>query len=330
MRKRDLLRHAVLAGIAYLATSASSEVLAQAGPASPTRPVTIVAAFPPGGTVDLLARMMAPKLGELWSQPVVVENRAGASGIVGSQTVASAAPDGHTLMVIPITHVTNASLHRSLPFDPLKDFTPITLLAAQPIMLVANNAQPIRTVQDLITLAREKPGRLNCGSGGNGTSQHLACELFKSMAGVDITHVPYRGNAAAMTDVISGQIELLFDQMATAVPHVRDGRVRAIAVTTAQRSPAMPEIPTVAESGIPGYETTAWFGLVGPARMPQSLVGRIQQDVAKVLAQPDISERLSAQGLTLVANTPEQFGEFLGSELTKWADVIRKSGARVD
>jgi tripartite-type tricarboxylate transporter receptor subunit TctC len=280
--------------------------------------------------VDLLARVLGPKLSELWRQPVVVENRPGASGIVGSQAVAAAAPDGHTLMVIPITHVTNASLHRSLPFDPLADFTPVTLIASQPIMLVANREQPIRSVGDLIARARANPGRLHCGSGGNGTSQHLACELFKSIAGVDIAHVPYRGNAAAMTDVIGGQIELLFDQMATAVPHVRDGRVRAVAVSTAQRSPAMPEVPTIAESGVPGYETTAWFGLVGPARMPPELAARIQTDVARVLESPEVRERLADQGLTLVGNRPAEFGAFLEAELRKWAEVIRQSGARLD
>jgi tripartite-type tricarboxylate transporter receptor subunit TctC len=296
----------------------------------PARPVTLVAGFPPGGTVDLLARILAQQLTETWGQPVVVENRPGGSGMVASQAVAAAAPDGHTLMVVPITHVTNASLIARLPYDPVADFTAVTLLAEQPIMLVVNNALPARSVPDLVALARARPGRLNCGSGGNGTSQHLACELFKVMAGVDIAHVPYRGNAAAMTDVISGQIELLFDQMATAVPHVRDGRVRALAVTSAQRAPAMPEVPTVAEAGVPGYETTAWFGLVGPARMPPDLGRRIQSDVAATLAARDVRVRLADQGLTLIASSPEQFGTFLSAEMTRWADVVRKSGARAE
>jgi tripartite-type tricarboxylate transporter receptor subunit TctC len=296
----------------------------------PARQVTIVAGFPPGGTVDLLARILAQQLTEAWGQPVVVENRPGGSGAVASQAVAAAAPDGHTLMVVPITHVTNASLIARLPYDPIADFTAVTLLAEQPMMLVVNNGLPARSVSDLVTLAKARPGRLNCGSGGNGTSQHLACELFKVTAGVDIAHVPYRGNAAAMTDVISGQIELLFDQMATAVPHVRDGRVRALAVTSARRAPAMPEVPTVAEAGVPGYETTAWFGLVGPARMPPDLTRRIQSDVAAALAAREVRDRLADQGLTMVASSPEQFGAFLSAEMARWAEVIRKSGARAD
>jgi tripartite-type tricarboxylate transporter receptor subunit TctC len=323
-------RLAVLAGIASLTGLVGPGIASAAGSNFPSRTVTIVAAFPPGGTVDLLARVLAPKLSEAWGQPVVVENRPGGSGIVGSQTVTAAAPDGHTLMLIPITHVTNASLLRSLPFDPIKDFTPITLIASQPMMLVVNQSSPIRSVGDLISEARSRPGRLNCGSGGNGTSQHLACELFKSMTQVDITHVPYRGNAAAMTDVISGQIQLLFDQMATAVPHVRDGRVRALAVTTEQRSLAMPQVPTVAETGVPGYETTAWFGMVGPARMPAELASQIQTSIAQALSLPDVKALLAAQGLTLVGSSPDEFASTLVAELHKWAKVIKASGARAD
>lgn len=296
----------------------------------PSKQVTIVAAFPPGGTVDLLARVLGQKLSEDWKQPVIVENRAGASGIVGTQYVAKSAPDGYTLLVIPITHVTNASLFSKLPFDPLADFTPISLIASQPIMLVANRSLLFSSVSDLITYAKANPGKLNCGSGGNGTSQHLACELFKSMAKVDIRHVPYKGNAAAMTDVISGQIELLFDQMATAVPHVRGGKVKALAVSTRSRSPAMPNIPTIDESGIPGYETSAWFGLIGPAGMPKEIVDKIQHDFAHVLADPQIKERLSGQGLTLIGGKQQEFKTFLGEELDKWAKVVKESGARID
>jgi tripartite-type tricarboxylate transporter receptor subunit TctC len=296
----------------------------------PGKQITIVAAFPPGGTVDMLARILGQKLSEDWKQPVIVENRPGASGIVGTQYVAKAAPDGYTLLVIPITHVTNASLFSKLPFDPLADFTPVSLIASQPILLVANKSAPFNSSNELITYARSNPGKLNCGSGGNGTSQHLACELFKSMAKVDIRHVPYKGNAAAMTDVISGQIELLFDQMATAVPHVRGGKVKALAVSTRSRSPAMPDVPTVDESGIPGYETTAWFGLIGPAGMPKEIVDKIQQELAHALADPKIKERLSGQGLTLIGGKPQEFKTFLGEELDKWAKVVKESGAKID
>lgn len=319
-----------LASIAALSLGLSVSAAAQSTYPYPHKSVTIVAAFPPGGTVDLLARTLGQKLAEDWKQPVLVENRPGASGIIGSQLVAKAAPDGHMLMVVPITHVTNATLYTKLPFDPIADFTPISLLASQPIMLVVNPSLPVSSVGDVISFAKANPGKLNCGSGGNGTSQHLACELFKSMTQVDIKHIPYKGNAAAMTDVIGGQIELLFDQMATAVPHVKGGRVKPIAVTTLTRSPAMPSIPTVAESGVPGYETVAWFGVVGPPGMPREVVARIQSGFAKALAQPDVKEKLGSQGLTLVGGTSDDFGVFLKSELGKWAKVIKESGARLD
>lgn len=296
----------------------------------PSRQLTIVAAYPPGGTVDLLARTLAQKLAEAWKQPVIVENRPGASGIIGSQVVQKAAPDGYTLMVVPITHVTNAHLYSKLPFDPIADFTPIMMLASSPVMLVVNSKFPASNVAELVAQAKANPGKFNCGSGGNGTSQHLACELFKSMAKIDIRHIPYKGNAAAMTDVIGGQIEMLFDQMATAVPHVKGGKVRALAVTTAARSPAMNNVPTIAEGGVAGYEMSAWFGLVGPVGMPQDLTARIQAEFARALLLPDVKERLSSQGLDLTPGTPEQFSATLKSELVKWAKVIKESGARLD
>jgi tripartite-type tricarboxylate transporter receptor subunit TctC len=319
----------VFRAISAAALGLGCAALAQ-GQGFPAKQVTIVAAYPPGGTVDLLARTLAQKLTESWKQPVIVENRPGASGIIGSQVVAKAAADGYTLMVIPITHVTNAHLYSKLPFDPIADFTAITLLASQPVMLVTNLKFPASNVAEMLAQTRANPGKFNCGSGGNGTSQHLACELFKSMAKVDIRHIPYKGNAAAMTDVIGGQIEMLFDQMATAVPHVKGGKVRALGVTTAARSAAMPNVPTIAEAGVPGYEMSAWFGLVGPPGMPHELVMRIQADFARALLAPDVKERLSSQGLDLTPGTPEQFSAFLKSELVKWAKVIKESGARLD
>jgi tripartite-type tricarboxylate transporter receptor subunit TctC len=323
-------RLSCLAKLALIAALSTVFAIGAVAQSYPSKQITIIAAFPPGGTVDLLARTLGYKLSDDWKRPVIVENRAGASGIIGSQVVAKAAPDGYTLLIIPITHVTNASLYDKLPFDPIRDFTPISLLASQPLMLVVNESLPIKTTNDLINYAKAYPGKLNCGSGGNGTSQHLACELFKSMAHVDIKHIPYKGNAAAMTDVIGGQIEILFDQMATAVPHVKAGKVKALAVTTEKRSTAMPNIPTIAESGVPGYEATAWFGVVGPAGMPKELVGRIQSEFGRVLALPDVKERLSSQGLDLIGSTPDEFGALLKSELGKWAKVIKESGARLD
>lgn len=319
---------ATLASITALCLGASSAALAQA--AYPTKPVTIIAAFPPGGTVDLLARVLGQKLTEEWKQPVIVDNRPGASGIVGSQHVAKASPDGYTLMVVPITHVTNSSLFKKVPYDPITDFTPISMLATSPIMLVVKNDFKAKNVGELAAMAKAKPGMLNCGSGGNGTSQHLACELFKTMTQVDIKHVAYKGNAAAMTDVMGGQIEMLFDQMATAVPHVKGGRVRALGVSTAKRSPAMPNVPTVAESGVPGYEVNAWFGIVGPPGMPKDVIERIHASLRNALALPDVQKQLGDQGLELVGSSPEDFRNTLKSDLVKWADVIKQAGVRID
>ena len=318
----------LFATAAALWLSATAPVLAE--PAYPTKPVTIIAAYPPGGTVDLLSRVLSQKLGEEWKQTVLVENRAGASGIIGSQFVAKAQASGYTLMVVPITHVTNSSLFAKVPYDPIEDFTPISMLAASPLMLVTSNSFPAKNVAELVAQAKANPGRFNCSSGGNGTSQHLACELFKDTAKVNIKHVPYKGNAAAMTDVIAGQVEMLFDQMATAVPHVKSGRVRALAVTTAKRSAAMPEVPTVAESGFPGFDATAWFGIVGPRGMPKDVVDTINASLRKVLARAEVKKQLGEQGLELTPSSPEEFRITLKSEMTKWASVIKEAGIKLE
>lgn len=318
----------ILAPIAALCVGAAAPALAQS--AFPGKTVTIVAAYPPGGTVDLLSRVLGQKLGEDWKQTVIVENKPGASGIIGSQFVARSPADGYTLMVVPITHVTNSSLFAKVPYDPIEDFTPISMLAASPLILVTNNSFPTKNVSEFVELAKANPGRYNCGSGGNGTSQHLACELFKSVAKVDIKHVPYKGNAAAMTDVIGGQIESLFDQMATAVPHVKAGKVRPLAVTTAKRSPAMPEVPTVGESGFPGAEASAWFGIVGPKGMPKDVVDRINASLRKALARPEVQKQLGEQGLELIPSSPEEFRNTLKSEMGKWASVIKQAGVKLE
>lgn len=318
-----------LAPVLALSLCAVAPVVAQQ-PAFPNKQVTVVAAFPPGGTVDLLSRLLGQKLSEDWKQPVIVENRPGASGIVGSQHVARSPADGYTLMVVPITHVTNSSLFSKVPYDPIEDFTPISMLAASPLMLVVQSNSPLKSVNDLVAQAKEKPGSLNCGSGGNGTSQHLACELFKHVAKVDIKHVPYKGNAAAMTDVIGGQIETLFDQMATAVPHVRAGKVRALAVTTAKRSPAMPDVPAISESALKGAEATAWFGIIGPKGMPADVVSRINTSLRQALARPEVQKQLGAQGLELTPSSPDEFRNTMKSEMAKWGSVIKAAGIRID
>lgn len=296
----------------------------------PSKNVTVVVPFPPGGTADQLARALGHKFTEDWKQSVIVENRPGASGIIGSQYVSKASPDGYTLVLIPMTHVTNASLYKKLPFDPLADFTPISLIAESPVILVVNKSLPVNSVGELIAYAKANPGKLNCGSAGNGTSQHLGCELFKSMAKVDIRHVSYKGNAAAMTDLIGGQIEVMFDQMATAVPHVQAGKVKALGVSTLKRSAVLPTVPTIDEAGLPGYEMSAWFGLAGPAKMPADVVGKIQSSIVQALVQRDVNAQLSSLGLTLIGGPPNEFKMFLGTELGKWAKVVKESGTHIE
>jgi tripartite-type tricarboxylate transporter receptor subunit TctC len=325
MKLSSRITHVTLA--AALALGLTSVALADN---YPSKNVTIVVPFPPGGTADQLARALGHKLSEDWKQSVIVENRPGASGIVGSQFVSKSSPDGYTLVLIPMTHVTNASLYKKLPFDPLADFTPISLIAESPVILVVNKSLPVNSVGDLIAYAKANPGKLNCGSAGNGTSQHLGCELFKSMAKVDIRHVSYKGNAAAMTDVIGGQIELMFDQMATAVPHVQAGKVKALGVSTLKRSAVLPTVPTIDEAGLSGYEMSAWFGLAGPAKMPTDVVAKIQSSLVQAIAQRDVNAQLSSFGLTLIGGPSNEFKVFLGTELGKWAKVVKDSGTQIE
>lgn len=318
---------------AGLAVVAAFSVNVAAGPMAdgyPNKPVRFIAPYPPGGTVEILARALGQKMSETWGRPVIVDNRPGASGIIGSQLAAKASPDGYTLLMVPVTHVTNASLYKNLPFDPIKDFTPLSLVGSQPLMLVVNPSLPVKSVRDLIALARSKPGQLNYGSSGNGTSQHLATELFKSMTNVNLVHVPYKGSAAALTDVIAGQLSLMFPQMATAIGFSKAGRLKPLAVTSAKRSPAMPDLPTVAEAGVPGYESTAWFCALGPAGMPKDIVSKINAEIVKIVNTSDLRDRMSTQGVELIGTTPTETGAFLKSELAKYSKLINQIGVRLD
>lgn len=296
----------------------------------PKKPVTIVASAAPGGGVDLITRAIARALSDEWKQPVVVENKAGASGMIGSEQVMRAPPDGYTLLTVSLSHATNPSLYRKMPYDTMADFTPISLIAKLPIALVVNKALPVNTLTELIAYAKANPSRLNCGSGGNGTSQHLSCELFKNLAHVQIQHVPYRGVAAAGVDVIGGRIEMMFDQISFAEKNVRAGNVKALAVTTPARSPLMPELPTMSEAGVPGYEAVTWFGLLGPGKMPPALAAKIQSDMAAAMNRPEIRQILAAQNFDLVYSTPKAFGDFLTAEMTKWDKVIKQAGIQPD
>jgi tripartite-type tricarboxylate transporter receptor subunit TctC len=305
--------------------------LLAAGQAYPSRPIRLVVPFPAAGTTDLLARAMAQKLSEALGQQVVVDNHPGAGGNIGSDIVAKAAPDGYTLLMGTVgTHAINVSLYAKMPYDAVKDFVPIVLVAGVPNVLVVNPALPVKTVADLIKLAKDKPGAINFASSGNGTSIHLSGELFKSLTGVQMTHVPYKGSAPALTDLIGGQVQIMFDNLPSALPHIKAGKLRAIAVTSTKRAPALPDLPTIAESGVPGFEASSWFGVLAPAGTPREVVLRINAEANKALQAGDMKEKLLGQGAEAVGNSPEFFADYIKSETVKWAKVVKDSGAKVD
>ncbi|HOZ65409.1 MAG TPA: tripartite tricarboxylate transporter substrate binding protein [Burkholderiaceae bacterium] len=302
----------------------------------PTKPVKIVVPFAPGGTTDILARAVAPELSKAFGQTFVVENRAGAGGNVGSDIVAKSPADGYTLLMGTVgTHAINKSLYSKMPYDPQKDFAPITLVAGVPNVMVMNTETAARlginTVPDFIKFARANPGKLNMASSGNGTSIHLAGELFKSMTGVFMTHIPYTGSGPAMMGMVSGQVDVMFDNLPSAMPQIKGGKLKAFAVTSSQRSGAMPELPTVEEAGqLKGFEASSWFGLLAPAGTPVDVVNRLQQETAKALNSPAMKEKLLAQGAIPSGNTPTEFAKLIEAEIKKWAPVVKASGAKVD
>ncbi len=302
----------------------------------PTKPVRIVVPFAPGGTTDLLARAVAPDLSKAFGQPFIVDNRAGAGGNVGAEMVGKAPGDGYTLLMGTVgTHGINTSLYSKLPYDPVKDFVPITLVAGVPNVMVMNAEKAktlgIQNVRDFIQYAKANPGKLNMASSGNGTSIHLAGELFKSMSGTFMLHIPYRGSGPALLDMVSGNMDVMFDNLPSSMPQIKAGKLKALAVTSAQRSAALPDVPTIEEAGgLKGFDATSWFGLLAPAGTPPEVVNRLQQEVAKALNTPAIKERLLAQGAIPSGNTPQEFARFIDSEIRKWAVVVKASGAKVD
>jgi tripartite-type tricarboxylate transporter receptor subunit TctC len=319
-----------------LAGSAGLPAISPAQTAWPTRPVRIVVPFPPGGTTDILARALAPELGRAFGQTFIVDNKPGAGGNVGADLVAKSPPDGYTLLMGTVgTHGINQSLFPKMPYDPIKDFAPITLVAGVPNVLVMNPAKAealkINSVPDLIRYAKANPGKLNMASSGNGTSIHLSGELFKAMTGTFMLHFPYRGSGPALLDLIGGTMDLMFDNLPSALPQIRAGKLKALAVTSAQRSAAVPDLPTIAEAGpLPGFDASSWFGLLAPAGTPSDIVNRIQQECAKALGTPALKERLLSQGAIPSGSTPAQFAGFIASETKKWARVVKVSGAKVD
>jgi tripartite-type tricarboxylate transporter receptor subunit TctC len=299
--------------------------------AYPTKPIRLVVPFPAAGTTDILAREVAQRLSVSFGQSVIVDNRPGAAGNIGSDLVAKSAPDGYTLLMGTVgTHAINPSLYTKMPYDHVKDFVPIVLVAGVPNVLEVTPSLPVNSVADLIKLAKERPGQLNFASSGSGTSIHLSGELFKTMAGVDMMHVPYKGSAPAITDLMGGQVQLMFDNLPSSLAQIKAGKLRAIAVTSAQRAPALPNIPTIAESGLPGFEASSWFGLLAPAGTPAAIVARINADVNQWLQSAEANEKLLAQGAVPAGGTPEQFAAHIRAETEKWAKVVKVSGAKVD
>ena len=333
-RRRPLvaaLTALTLAPLAALPLSAAAQ-------AWPSKPVRIVVPFPPAGSTDILARALAPVLQRAFGQPFVVENKPGAGGNIGAAEVAKAAPDGHTLLMGTVgTHAINPALYAKMPYDHVRDFVPVTLVAGVPNVLVLNpgiaQRYSIASVADLARAARANPDKLTFASSGNGTSIHLSGELFKALTGTQMVHSPYRGSGPALLDLMGGNVDLMFDNLPSAMPHIKSGKLLALAVTSAARSSALPELPTVAEAGgaaLASFEASSWFGLLAPAGTPMDIVNRIQQETAKALATPAMRERLQSQGAIPSGNTPTEFARLIDAETRKWAPVVKASGAKVD
>jgi tripartite-type tricarboxylate transporter receptor subunit TctC len=290
-----------------------------------------VVPFPPGGPLDAVGRAIAQKLTEAWGQSVVVDNRPGAGGNIGADVVAKSPPDGYTVVMGALsTHAVNPSLYPTMPYDAVKDFAPITLVAVTPNVLVVNPSLPVNSVQELVAYAKARPGKLSFGSGSNGSAGHLAGELFKVDAGVDMVHIPFKGGAPATQALLAGDTQLMFDNLANAMPQVKAGKLRALAVTTAQRSKLAPELPTMAEAGLRGFDISTWFGLLAPAGTPPDVIARWNADVTRILEAPDMRERLAGQGAEAAPTTPAAFAQFIAAELAKYARIVKASGAKVD
>ncbi|MGE5523584.1 MAG: tripartite tricarboxylate transporter substrate binding protein [Rhodospirillaceae bacterium] len=295
----------------------------------PSKPIRLVVPFTPGGSTDILARVIGQKLTEAWGKQVVIDNRPGAGGNIGVDLVAKSPADGYTLVMGHIgTFGVNPTLYPKLPYDPIKDFQPITLVALVPNMLSVNPALPAKSVKELVALAKAKPGTINFGSGGNGSAAHLAGEYFKLMTKTEITHIPYRGTSPAVTDLIAGQIQMMITGVPPTLTFAKSGKLRALAVATSKRLPLLPDLPTIAEAGVPGYEATQWYGVLAPAGTPKPIVAKLNAEMAKAIKGPDVREKLAADAAEPVGNSPEEFGAFIKKEIARWAPVVKASGAR--
>lgn len=315
----------------FFSTAISVAVLpASAASLYPAKPIKLVVPFSPGGAADSMARALSEKLSINLGQTVIVENKPGAGTMIASESVARSAPDGYTLLLAASSLTINPALYPKVPFDAVKDFAPVILAVSPVHVLVVRNDLPVKSVAELIKLAKDKPNGLNYGSVGNGTSTHLEMELFKSMSGTQLLHVPYKGSSPALTDMMGGQLQVMFDAAASAMPHVQSGKLRALAITSAKRSNMMPDLPTVAESGLPGYEATPWLGLLAPTGTSPEIVNRLNKEVTNVLAMPEIKEKYKGLGLEIIGGTPQQFAEFIKTDLAKWSKVVKDSGAKID
>jgi len=304
-------------------------ITAAAAQQYPAKPVRFVVPFAPGGSTDTLARTLGVKLSDFVGQQVVVDNRPGANGNIGMEIVARAAPDGHTIVLGYIANLAiGPGLYEKLPFDPVKDYAPITQLASSPNVLVAHPAVPARNFKELIALAKAKPGQINFASASVASVGHLTGELLNNLAGIKMVHVPYKGSGQAVTDLLGGHVQLMFSGFSSTLPHIKSGKLRPLVVTGAQRSPALPDVPTIAESGFPGFEATAWYGVLAPAKTPKPIVTRLHAEIVKVLQLPDVKERLGNLGFEIVGSTPEQFAAYIKSEISKWEKVVKTSGAK--
>jgi tripartite-type tricarboxylate transporter receptor subunit TctC len=324
-RKKSLLAAALAA---LLACTISVPAHAQA---SPNRPVRLLVGLAPGGGTDIIARLVAQKMGEGLGQQVLVENRVGSGGLLAAEAAAKAVPDGYTLLFGAISYSSIfASLYRKLPYDPVKDFAPISLVATFPNVLVVNPALPVKTVGELLAYAKANPGKVSYGSSGVGSSLHLSMEMLKSMTGLDAVHVPYKGGAPATADLIGGQIQAMFDNLPGQIAYVKAGRTRALAVTTAKRNPQLPDVPTMIEAGVPGFEVNVWYGILAQAATPKPIIDKLNIEVVKALNSPEVRERMAKEGAEAIPSTPAEFAAFQKAEVTKWAKVVKDSGATAD
>ncbi len=318
------------AAVLMNSTLAAQSIPANVAAPFPNRPVRFIVPFPPGGGADVIGRVLSQKLTEKWGQQVVIDNRAGAGGNIAAELAAAAPPDGHTIFQFNIANTISPSVYKKINFDPVKDFSAVTLLASSPFILVTHPSVKATTVQELVALVKSQPGKFSYSSSGNGGPSHLATEMLKTMTGIQLTHVPYKGVALAMNDLLAGQVQITFTVPGSGLPHIKTGRLRGLAVTTAKRSAIVPDLPTIAESGVPGYDTSTWYAVVVPAGTPRAVISKLHADMTQALQLPDVRERLMGVGADLVGSTPDYLAEFIKTELAKWSRLVKFSEARID